>query len=85
VHAVASDFRALGIGRGDVYPKEIEEVLYAHPAVLEAAVVGRPHDVYGEEPVADRTDASFGSWRHLSRISTQRSRSPLFDGGQAVW
>ena len=33
----------------NVYPREIEEVLYAHPAVLEAAVVGLPHDEYGEE------------------------------------
>ena len=39
-------------GGENIYPKEIESVLYAHPAVLEAAVVGRPHEVYGEEPVA---------------------------------
>jgi long-chain acyl-CoA synthetase len=39
-------------GGENIYPKEIENVLYGHPAVLEAAVVGRPHDVLGEEPVA---------------------------------
>jgi acyl-CoA synthetase (AMP-forming)/AMP-acid ligase II len=39
-------------GGENIYPKEIEEVLYGHPLVLEAAVVGRPHSVYGEEPVA---------------------------------
>ena len=39
-------------GGENIYPKEIENVLYRHPAVLEAAVVGRPHDVLGEEPVA---------------------------------
>ena len=39
-------------GGENIYPKEIEKVLYGHPAVLEAAVVGRPHDVLGEEPVA---------------------------------
>ena len=39
-------------GGENIYPKEIENVLYKHPAVLEAAVVGRPHDVLGEEPVA---------------------------------
>ncbi|MBS1693697.1 MAG: long-chain fatty acid--CoA ligase [Actinobacteria bacterium] len=33
----------------NVYPREIEEVLYAHPAVAEAAVVGIPHDTLGEE------------------------------------
>ncbi len=33
----------------NVYPREIEEVLYAHPAVREAAVIGLPHPEYGEE------------------------------------
>ncbi len=33
----------------NVYPREIEELLYEHPAVREAAVVGIPHDEYGEE------------------------------------
>lgn len=36
-------------GGYNVYPREIEEVLYAHPAVGEVAVVGIPHDVLGEE------------------------------------
>ena len=36
-------------GGYNVYPREIEEVLYEHPAVREAAVVGIPHDELGEE------------------------------------
>jgi long-chain acyl-CoA synthetase len=36
-------------GGYNVYPREIEEVLYEHPAVLEAAVVGLPHAELGEE------------------------------------
>jgi long-chain acyl-CoA synthetase len=36
-------------GGYNVYPREVEEVLYEHPAVREAAVVGVPHDEYGEE------------------------------------
>ncbi|HVU01317.1 MAG TPA: long-chain fatty acid--CoA ligase [Polyangiaceae bacterium] len=36
-------------GGFNVYPREIEEVLYAHPSVLEAAVIGVPHESHGEE------------------------------------
>jgi long-chain acyl-CoA synthetase len=36
-------------GGYNVYPREIEEVIYEHPAVREAAVVGVPHDDLGEE------------------------------------
>jgi long-chain acyl-CoA synthetase len=36
-------------GGFNVYPREIEEVLYEHPAVLEAAVIGLPHPTHGEE------------------------------------
>ncbi|HWJ51786.1 MAG TPA: AMP-binding protein [Propionibacteriaceae bacterium] len=39
-------------GGENVYPKEIEAVLGHHDAVLEAAVIGAPHPVYGEVPVA---------------------------------
>jgi acyl-CoA synthetase (AMP-forming)/AMP-acid ligase II len=39
-------------GGENIYPKEIEDVLYTHPAVLEAAVVGQPDPVFGEQPVA---------------------------------
>jgi long-chain acyl-CoA synthetase len=36
-------------GGFNVYPREVEELLYRHPAVLEAAVVGRPDPRLGEE------------------------------------
>ena len=36
-------------GGYNVYPREIEEVLYEHPAVSEAAVIGVPDDSMGEE------------------------------------
>ncbi len=36
-------------GGFNVYPREVEEVLYSHPAVNEAAVVGVPDAEYGEE------------------------------------
>jgi long-chain acyl-CoA synthetase len=39
-------------GGYNVYPREIEEVLYEHPDVREAAVLGIPSDEYGEEVAA---------------------------------
>jgi long-chain acyl-CoA synthetase len=36
-------------GGFNVYPREIEEVLYEHPAIREVAVVGIPHPELGEE------------------------------------
>jgi long-chain acyl-CoA synthetase len=36
-------------GGYNVYPRELEEVLYEHPSVLEAAVIGLPHPTHGEE------------------------------------
>jgi long-chain acyl-CoA synthetase len=39
-------------GGYNVYPRDIEDVLVQHPAVVAAAVVGRPDPTYGEEVVA---------------------------------
>jgi long-chain acyl-CoA synthetase len=39
-------------GGYNVYPREIEEVLYAHPSIAEAAVIGKKDDKLGEEVVA---------------------------------
>ncbi len=39
-------------GGYNVYPREIEEVLFEHPDIVEAAVIGKPHDRLGEEVVA---------------------------------
>jgi long-chain acyl-CoA synthetase len=40
------------VGANRVGAKEIEDVLHQHAAVYEAAVVGVPHDLLGEAPVA---------------------------------
>jgi long-chain acyl-CoA synthetase len=39
-------------GGYNVYPREVEEVLYEHPAVSEVAVIGKPDEWLGEEVVA---------------------------------
>jgi long-chain acyl-CoA synthetase len=39
-------------GGSNIYPREVEEVLLAHPGVSEVSVVGRPHAEWGEEVVA---------------------------------
>jgi acyl-CoA synthetase (AMP-forming)/AMP-acid ligase II len=35
-------------GGVNIYPREVEEVLYQHPAVSEASVIGVPDDYWGE-------------------------------------
>jgi acyl-CoA synthetase (AMP-forming)/AMP-acid ligase II len=39
-------------GGVNIYPREIEEVLYQHPAVLEASVIGVPDEYWGESAKA---------------------------------
>ncbi|MEV6659693.1 long-chain-fatty-acid--CoA ligase [Nocardia fluminea] len=44
-------------GGYNVYPREVEEVLYEHPGIVEAAVIGVPDARYGEEVAAVITPA----------------------------
>ncbi len=39
-------------GGENIYCVEVENALYAHPAVMDAAVIGKPHQSLGEEPLA---------------------------------
>lgn len=53
-------------GGYSVYPAEVEAALEEHPAVVEAAVVGMPHDSLGEVPVAAVRLATGGGRRGAS-------------------
>jgi long-chain acyl-CoA synthetase len=39
-------------GGENIYPREIDDLLYTHPAIAAAAVIGVPDDLYGEEVAA---------------------------------
>lgn len=66
----------------NVYPRVIEEVLYRYPPIREAAVVGEPHPLHGEIPVAfvalhepdSVTPAAIRAWcrEHLGRHEVPR-------------
>ena len=58
-------------GGENIYPKEIEAVVYQLPEIAEAAVIGRAHPLYGEEPVL------FVSLNSGATVSTDRIREHL--------
>lgn len=39
-------------GGENIYCAEVENVLAAHPSIVEVAVIGRPHEKWGEVPIA---------------------------------
>ena len=57
-------------GGENIYSSEVENVLYNHPAVTDAALIGIPHHTLGEEPAAvvhlapgtAATEAELQSW-----------------------
>jgi long-chain acyl-CoA synthetase len=42
----------VNVGGEKVFPREVEEIMYTHPAVAEAALLPQPHEKLGEIPVA---------------------------------
>jgi acyl-CoA synthetase (AMP-forming)/AMP-acid ligase II len=49
-------------GGKNIYSSEVENILYDHPAVTDAALVGIPHRTLGEEPRADASEDDLKGW-----------------------
>jgi acyl-CoA synthetase (AMP-forming)/AMP-acid ligase II len=54
-------------GGENIYPKEIENVLYAHPAVHECAVFRIPDDTWGEVPPAHASSSRAAHGTSMTR------------------
>ena len=68
-------------GGYNVYPREIEEVLYEHPAVLEVAVIGIPDERLGEEigaavALKDGAEATRGELREYVKARVAAYKYP---------
>ena len=66
------------VGGENVYPREVEDVLMAHDGVADAAVIGIPHEVWGEQVlglVVPREGAAEVSSRQLIRFCREQLAS----------
>jgi long-chain acyl-CoA synthetase len=72
-------------GGFNVYPREIEEVLYQHPAVAEAAVFGVPDATMGEEVVAAVALRSGASATEEELIAFAKERVAAYKYPRRVW
>ena len=62
-------------GGENIYPREVEEALYAHPAVAEAAVIGVPDSRWGESVKAFVVVAPGIAVNEATSSNTAASRS----------
>ncbi|MEO7836451.1 MAG: AMP-binding protein [Acidimicrobiales bacterium] len=77
VHGRASDM--IVTGGENVWPAPVEEVLRAHPAVADAAIVGRPDEEWGERVVAVVVPADPGAAPSLGELrSWVKEHLPAF-------
>jgi fatty-acyl-CoA synthase len=53
-------------GGENIYCAEVENVLASHPGIVEVAVIGRPHEKWGEVPIAVAAVVDDGSQKSLS-------------------
>ncbi len=69
------------VGGENVYPREVERVLLALGGIDDVAVIGIPHDVWGEEVLAfavapGRTEADTRPWIRACRAELARFKCP---------
>ena len=72
-------------GGYNVYPREIEEVVYEHPDVTEAAVVGIPHPELGEEVAAAVTLRAGSDATEEDVREFARSRVAAYKYPRVIW
>ena len=72
-------------GGYNVYPREIEEVLYEHPAVREVAVIGVPHPTHGEEVAAAVVLRSGASATPAELREFVKTRVAAYKYARLVW
>ncbi|MGH8994977.1 MAG: AMP-binding protein [Acidimicrobiales bacterium] len=70
-------------GGENIYPREVEEFLYSHPAVRDTSVVGVPDDRYGEELcawvcLAEGSSATEDELREFCRASLAHFKVPRY-------
>jgi long-chain acyl-CoA synthetase len=68
-------------GGENIYPREVEEVLVTHPAVDQAAVIGLPHEYWGEQVVAfivcrEGMNVADDELKSLCRAQLSRYKTP---------
>ncbi|HEY5857381.1 MAG TPA: fatty-acid--CoA ligase [Aldersonia sp.] len=69
-------------GGENVYPAEVESVLYGHPAIREVAVIGAPDERWGERVVAvvvaaPGTTLDLDELRDFGSAALAREKLPL--------
>ena len=72
-------------GGYNVYPREVEEVLYEHPAVREAAVIGVPHPELGEEVAAAIVLAAGASVEEAELVGFVKGQVAAYKYPRLVW
>jgi fatty-acyl-CoA synthase len=70
-------------GGENIYPREIEELLYTHPAIADVQVIGVPDDRYGEELCAwvvlrDGAELEEEAVREFCRGKIARYKAPRY-------